>query len=162
MRNGCIVIAAILALTLPACDLIPGTPRNQAREALRGMMFDPGAAKIEFVAETADAVCGTVNGKNRMGAYVGASPFVFRKSIGYVEVYGGDVEGSDLRMLSLTDTDDPDWDKSYGEIDAKCRFPKTWKAMCGVAPGPTESDICQTWSREGGFMELMNKYDYRR
>lgn len=159
LRAPALITAAILTSTLlSACDRIPGTAQNAARSALSQMMFDPGAAKIEFTTETDEAVCGTVNGKNRMGAYVGATPFYFRKVLKFAVIYGGEPTGNDVRMLSLMDASDPNWEETYRELAAKCQFPKEWATYCGTAPGPTSNDICKTFDEPKGFTKLLGQY----
>lgn len=47
----------------------------QVQEEVASELFDPSAAQFRDVIVTDGAVCGQVNGKNRLGGYVGFKPF---------------------------------------------------------------------------------------
>lgn len=67
--------AAIAALALAGCD---GT--GKAKDAVKATMIDPASAEFRDIAKCAGDPTvwrGDVNGKNRMGAYVGFSPFFY-------------------------------------------------------------------------------------
>lgn len=150
MDRAAVSVGLIAALVLTGCDKVPGTPKNKAATALKSMAFDPSAAKIAFVTETPHAVCGTVNGKNRMGAYVGAAPFIYDKATGATRVYGGQPDSYEIRRLDDTKSDDPEWQKLYSEIDAKCQFPNEWDMNCKTAlPADGEGHICKIWRSDG-------------
>jgi hypothetical protein len=57
-----------------------GQARREAIEVVRADLFDPESARFtDVAAHTIDGVvhvCGTVNGKNRLGAYVGRTRFI--------------------------------------------------------------------------------------
>jgi hypothetical protein len=62
------------AITVTACQYIPGTVayrEAKARDTVSQVLIDPGSAEFRNVETRDGAVCGEVNGKNRMGAYVG-------------------------------------------------------------------------------------------
>ncbi|MFG1247641.1 SPOR domain-containing protein [Xanthobacter flavus] len=69
---------------------------NQAKAALEPILFDPYSAKYQGLrsvdTEYGTAVCGIVNAKNRMGAYVGNSKFVYLATGGLAEVEGSETE----------------------------------------------------------------------
>lgn len=70
--------AIALAALLGGCDLVPGSGayrENQARAAAAQLLIDPASAQFRNVADRDGAVCGEINGKNRMGAYVGFTRF---------------------------------------------------------------------------------------
>ena len=158
MRGGLVVAAVVLA-AVSGCGPLPGSAKGKARHAILEMVFDPGAAKIAFIRQTKSAVCGTVNGKNRMGAYVGATPFVYDRQLDFLTVYGGEPETSDLRMLAITDTDDPEWKDRYLELTSKCDFPKAWKAKCeSEPPVNTSNQICAALDEKDGFQKLLRPY----
>jgi hypothetical protein len=73
-RRGEAVAAMAATILLWGCDFLPGTAAYQearAREAVAQTLIDPASAQFRNVESRSDAVCGEVNGKNRMGAYVG-------------------------------------------------------------------------------------------
>lgn len=67
-------------LLLGCCQFIPGTDWHkirEAKEAVAAVLIDPSSAQFRNVEIGHEgAVCGEVNGKNRMGAYVGFTRFV--------------------------------------------------------------------------------------
>lgn len=65
---------SIAVLLLAACQ--SGTPDLEAaQEAAAYDLIDPDSAKFREVRKVGNTVCGEVNGKNRMGAFAGFSPF---------------------------------------------------------------------------------------
>lgn len=76
-----LVAAALLA----GCQWIPGAKAHTIREAERAVAYqltDSGSAQFRDERVTAFAgahpiVCGEVNGKNRLGAYAGFTPFAY-------------------------------------------------------------------------------------
>jgi hypothetical protein len=157
-------LAAVGAIVcLSGCDRIPGTSQSKAATSIRSGMFDPGAAKITFSNETHHAVCGTVNGKNRMGAYVGATPFLYDKATGATLVYGGQPDSNEVRRLAGTDSSDPEWNKLFLDIAAKCAFPNEWAMNCKTAmPAEGEGHICQVWRSDGnGPTKIMDELSPR-
>jgi hypothetical protein len=66
---------------LGACQYIPGTDANkigQAKEIAARDLIDPSSAQFRDLKVNGDMVCGEINGKNRMGAYVGFKRFFAR------------------------------------------------------------------------------------
>ncbi len=161
MKRGLLVATAAL-ITLAGCGPLPGTPKAKARHAILQMVFDPGAAKIVFLNQTDSAVCGSVNGKNRMGAYVGATPFIYDRSLDMLSVYAGAPEASDVRYLADTSAEDPEWKTRLEELSEKCRFPENWKNQCGI-PSPASADpgICKgVLGSVEDFRKLMDQYSH--
>lgn len=74
--NWCVFISVVV---LGACDKVPGTDANKIREAQEAAtkdLIDPFSAQFRNVRVARGGVCGEVNAKNRMGAYVGFTRFV--------------------------------------------------------------------------------------
>lgn len=72
-----------LALALAACEFLPGTEAHrvvQSKRAVAKMLIDPGSAQFQNVSARDGYVCGEINGKNRMGAFVGFKRFVVKLS----------------------------------------------------------------------------------
>lgn len=73
-----------LALMVGSCSFIPGTDAHTekaARSILSDTLFDADSAKFRNLREVEDSkdglvICGEVNAKNRMGAYIGFRRFV--------------------------------------------------------------------------------------
>lgn len=69
----------VIGLALCGCSFIPGTSAykiERAQEEAAKALIDPSSAQFRSVRVSKDAVCGEINAKNRMGAYVGFSRFV--------------------------------------------------------------------------------------
>lgn len=79
--------AVPICLLLAGCGYIPGTDARlirQAESAIAYQLTDPGSAQFRaervIATRAGPMVCGEVNGKNQMGAYVGFRPFTFAGS----------------------------------------------------------------------------------
>lgn len=70
-------LAPILALALCACTSAEQKATDEALAAVRAAMVDPASAQFRGVwrNEVTGAVCGEVNGKNRMGGMNGFTSF---------------------------------------------------------------------------------------
>lgn len=79
-----LVVLAGLSLFVASCQWMPGTDAskiNAAKQLVREALLDGESAKFEDVvvskgATSPEKVCGWVNAKNRLGAYVGAEQFL--------------------------------------------------------------------------------------
>jgi hypothetical protein len=108
------------ALALAGCEFIPGTDAHRQRrgeQAAAAALIDPSSALFRNVAARGNSVCGEVNGKNRMGAYVGFTRFV--------------VDTNDWSALLEPASDEG----GYGEREV---FESLWRSRCGPpsAAGP--------------------------
>lgn len=135
------------ALCLQGCDLVPGTTEFRARSAVSRAMIDPSAARVEISRKNAQAVCGAVNGKNRMGAYAGATPFIWEKATGAVRIYER-AERSDYALLRSVASDPKQFEEMYLKLDRGCEFPEKWGELC--LPGTVfdidqDKEFCAAW-----------------
>lgn len=70
----CTLVCGILC----GCQFLPGTDaykEEKAKDAAAALLIDPSSAQFRNVVAKSNAVCGEINGKNRMGAYVGFTRF---------------------------------------------------------------------------------------
>jgi hypothetical protein len=76
----------------PPPDRPPTTAEQQrAKEAFDLIAFDGPSARWRFeVVKGGELVCGLVNSKNRMGGYVGWTPFIFNLRDGSFDTYSED------------------------------------------------------------------------
>ena len=89
-NRHCQTIGLLALLTLMACE---PSSFKKAREAVAHDMRDPESSQFRAVSAGFDgAVCGEVNSKNAMGAYVGFRRFAWSDSLG---AYVDDGEGLD-------------------------------------------------------------------
>lgn len=94
--RGSVIVLALAALSLSACDNLEAN----AKRAVASRLKDPGSAqfrnlkRVEQVAGEA-AICGEVNGKNSFGGYSGFEEFVYKG--GSVYIGSDDVESIQAR-----------------------------------------------------------------
>ena len=127
--------------------ILSGCGNNGAAEkAVRNILNDPNSAIFSNMAAGAEkgSVCGLVNAKNRMGGYVGATPFFYRAN-GQVAILSAPSD-SDFRMLwlrmKLPGVSDDDIRNDIGELMLKCRAIAQWKTVCGSDAPVSEPKLC--------------------
>ena len=67
-------------LVIAALGLLTGCAEREAKKAAADNLVDPASAQFRKIATYNEAICGEINGKNRMGAYAGFTPFVFNRA----------------------------------------------------------------------------------
>ncbi|AVS67875.1 hypothetical protein C8245_21345 [Paracidovorax avenae] len=72
-----ILFAAAAVAVLASCG-----SHGEAKDAIRKLLNDPESAQFTDLknGKNKGDVCGMVNAKNRMGGYVGATPFFYEKA----------------------------------------------------------------------------------
>lgn len=73
-----VTIVLASAVAVAACQYVPGTDahkKEQAKKVASRDLIDPSSAQFRDVYIKDDYVCGEINAKNRMGAYVGYKRF---------------------------------------------------------------------------------------
>lgn len=146
MKFALVLLAAASGLSVGACDLVPGTPANRAKVALSGYLLDPGSAKITVLKSTPDTLCGTVNAKNRMGAYVGATPFLVDGKYATPVVFS-EPTISDYSTWS----DNPNTSsghEAYSRMEDGCAFKATWAKTCDASSAEAiivDEEFCKAW-----------------
>ena len=96
--------ACAFALVLAGCDQLPGTKAHSVRQAedlVAYQLLDPSSAQFRDVDVFGDAVCGQVNGKNRLGGYVGFRDFYVVNDQAFIEPEE-DVLGDDAEKLAAS------------------------------------------------------------
>lgn len=78
-----LLVTILVVGTVSACDKIPGTDAYERRTSIEGaeaaaayILIDPSSAQFRNLTLKNNTACGEVNGKNRMGAYVGFVRFI--------------------------------------------------------------------------------------
>lgn len=107
LRNA---IAVIPAVVLASCQYVPGTEQNaiyKARKAVEYGLTDPTSPlfrneRVVQLDREKKAVCGEVNAKNRMGAYVGFTPFAYDIATGKAVLRPVDMVTNEDAMAILT------------------------------------------------------------
>jgi hypothetical protein len=141
MKRYIILIVALTVLTLTSCEQLPGAV-NDAKREVRQHLVDPSSAQFESVHENPKngAVCGLVNAKNRMGGYVGASPFVYEKSSGATLVQEEPTERDFERFFETIKYADPG---DYTKLENKCESVALWQKKCGTGTYPSANKYCR-------------------
>lgn len=106
-RSGFAPIASGLLLLTSGCESEATRMDREARQALTDQMIDPTSFLLRDLRRGTDgrSLCGAVNGKNRVGGYVGFVPFVIEKEAGgeaatYIRsIY----DGTNMRELDAYD-----------------------------------------------------------
>jgi hypothetical protein len=132
------LILAIFASVLTGCDYLP-TSENKAKKIVAGGLIDPESARFESISAglKEGGLCGFVNGKNRMGGYAGASPFIVNVQTGELEIGQAPVKREDFKQWrSLYNLDM--WDELFAlekVLLNRCKFPDRWKDACKESYG---------------------------
>lgn len=144
-----LVIPVFAILTVAGCDRIPGTDAARARDSLSRVLYDLDTAKISVRFSNKGHICGTVNAKNRMGAYAGNALFIVDKLDGDVTIFAEPPSLSDYREWRAN-LKEPLADEIGRKITDGCSFPKNWQDNCDKASGqslPRNNEMCDAWSK---------------
>lgn len=70
-------IALVVVVAVSGCDALPWSQVSRARAAAAEALIDPSSAQFRSLRlGPTGTVCGEINGKNRLGGYVGFRRFV--------------------------------------------------------------------------------------
>ncbi len=111
------------------------------------MLIDPWSARFEYIATNGRYVCGRVNSKNRMGAYVGYSVFIADADRVARPIILDEMPSVwDYRTWA----DDPESDlglRAYDRLEDGCNITETWLSRCGVPWAGQEPPVqlCSAW-----------------
>jgi hypothetical protein len=141
MKRYFTVAVAVVVLTLSSCEQLPGAV-NDAKRNVREHLVDPSSAQFESVRENpkTGAVCGFVNAKNRMGGYVGATPFVYEASSGATLVREQPTERDFERFFETIKYAGPN---DYTDLANRCKAVALWQDKCGSEIYPNTNKYCQ-------------------
>jgi hypothetical protein len=153
-----------VASLVGACDLIPGTDANfekRAKDRAAQLLIDPSSAQFHNVQAREKAVCGEINGKNRMGAYVGFSRFYVDVGTGSAAIDPqfdfGDFESARSLCASLGGSSCTRAIEEEAKRLAQLAFDAFWRGKCDAtkeaassAPyDPTSSlQVEENWTEE--------------
>lgn len=134
-------------------DQVP-TKENKARAALALVLNDPSSARIDEVQPglAPDSICGSVNAKNRMGAYVGATPFLVVGDTALI--YEGSAKDSDFEGLIIFSGSG--FAERYTNIVRQCKATDRFKEVCGFNL-PT-SEWCAKMDEKDFIKQLHARY----
>lgn len=149
MRLRLIAVASLCCLALSACG-----PHGEAKDAVKSMLNDPDSAKFSHLSNGVGKgdVCGLVNAKNRMGGYVGDTPFYYQKLTMMASMVKPPEE-RDFKSLWISKRAGNSSDE-YVELAMKCRAAKKWPEICGTSYPARMPEMCDE------FDEGKNIYNF--
>lgn len=147
-----ILLVALACAALAGCG-----PQSEAKNAVKKLLNDPDSAQFSDMTpgKSDGDMCGYVNAKNRMGGYVGKTPFFFRKTMGTVAIVEP-LKESDFRMLWLGNNQD-DWSK----VLTQCNLMDQWDAVCTFPLPQGKHELCSPLQSGAGAAAdaLRNRFD---
>lgn len=119
------IAAGVAAVVLVACG-----PHNEAKEGVKKLLNDPDSAKFSEMQDGKNKgdVCGLVNAKNRMGGYVGNTPFFYQKSTSTTAIVKSP-DDSDFRRLWLG-IKAGDFSDDLDKVLTQCQVASQWSSVC--------------------------------
>jgi hypothetical protein len=139
--------AVLLTLLLPGCSAADAFRyESKAREAVAKQLLDPTSAQFRNIAVRKDHVCGEVNAKNSMGAYVGFQRFVVNVSnwnaqldpkFDYSDLFAAEdlctsMRNNDYSSVASTISACDRADEKRALRLQQQKFDSTWNANCAV------------------------------
>ena len=125
------------AIALSGC-----TSDEQAKLAVKKLLNDPDSAQFSDLTKgkSKGDVCGTVNAKNRMGGYAGATPFFYEKSTETAAIVTAP-ESSDFRMVWLGIKGN-DFANDLTKVLMQCRLMDQWESTCNTPHAQQKHRLC--------------------
>lgn len=156
MKN--ISLAILLATTVVSvtgCDKF-NFDIYKAKQEVTNNLIDPDSAKFASVYKnpSSGSVCGLVNAKNRMGGYVGNTPFVYNELEGVTMVKEPPTMDDFRRHfdnLEFSKVED------YIEMEGQCKAIKVWESQCGT-PIYTVDKACTLINEGKSYSEMLYEF----
>lgn len=165
-RMKTIFLLLATGLIFSGCSKLP-TAENIAKEAVSKMLNDPYSAHFGDTKKGANSgdVCGTVNAKNKMGAYVGETPFFYEKATKQA-TFLAIPEDIDFRMLwlSISTNSDERFKEQFADVYSKCESVTGWNRICGAdhpISVPSMCDQMKNHSYEVLHHSLSEAYQFK-
>lgn len=123
-------LATATAIMMSGCG-----GQGEAKDAVKKLLNDPDSAQFSELKNGKDKgdVCGMVNAKNRMGGYVGATPFFYQKLTESAAIVKAP-EDSDFRSLWLG-IQAGNFESEFHKLTMQCRLHAQWSEVC-TTPHP--------------------------
>lgn len=147
------VSSAVLAVVaLSGCG-----PHSAAKDEVRSLLNDPDSAKFSALSNGVKKgdVCGVVNAKNRMGGYVGNTPFYYEQILPRAVIVKPPEEG-DFRSLWLAMRSGNSRDE-YVSLAMQCRAAKRWDEVCGSAYPAHIDSMCEEFAEGRNMYTFLDK-----
>lgn len=146
------LIALAVVLTLGACT------NHEAKKAVKQLLNDPDSAQFRDITPGKEekSVCGFVNAKNRMGGYVGDSPFFYQGLSQTVGIANSPTD-SDIRSLALSlKIGGRSFDEEFQKVTMMCEMRDRWDDVCSL-PHPTpKHEVCALLNSPTDLVRVLN------
>ena len=156
MRKVVMLCATAVGLLASGCDKVP-TDENLAKKAVRERLSDPDSAQFSEIfkgPESGGALCGLVNAKNRMGGYVGRTPFYYSKASGDVSLVSEPPEDRDF-IAYYDAVGGPNAIEKQLELSRRCNAATDWELVCGRKLNMPTHRFCAMMNDSGASMTFM-------
>jgi hypothetical protein len=142
--------------------LLAGCSNQEAQEAVKKLLNDPESARFSEVkaGKQQGDVCGMVNAKNRMGGYVGDTPFFYEKSSGYTAMLHP-LQDSDFRSLWLG-IKAGNMGDDLEKVMQGCRLATKWDTVCIDPLQQPKHPMCDAMSKGGKELHEAMRLVYDR
>lgn len=151
-----IALGVLTLILLSGCGV-----EGEAKSALKELLNDPGSAQFFDLKRDATGknVCGFFNAKNRMGGYVGRTPFFYEGNTTTTAIVPP-ASDSDFKSLWLA-IKVKDFDKEFSELRHKCGYAQQWDGVCNQPYPGGIHQMCSAvlGSGEGLYEALAAKFD---
>ena len=120
---------------------------SEVKESVKRALNDPESARFTDLkpGKKQGDVCGFVNAKNRMGGYVGETPFVYIKTSGAVSMVS-EVAQRDFRML-WSSIQAGNYSDDVDKLRNQCAAIDQWNAACTTQI--TKYEMCSVFQGSG-------------
>ncbi|GAA4714883.1 hypothetical protein H9L13_05015 [Sphingomonas lutea] len=146
----------MVGVALTACEFLPGSKEYRAERAKRAvakLLLDPSSAQFRNVQVRGQYVCGEINGKNRMGGFVGFTRFVVQLDGQEAQL---DPEFNFADLLSAEDSCRALTGNEYASISTQLSACNGAEEQRGTAALQTLFD--QHWSKRCEFASRSSVY----
>lgn len=142
--------------------ILAGCGYGDAKTAVKSLLNDPESAQFSEVVEGSYSgdVCGKVNARNRMGGYVGATPFFYLKEANYATLVNPPAD-SDFRALWLRMKINSDFSEKFTEIMSGCKAVDGWSQFCKNSQKISSHEYCSLIGKNPYifYEKLKERYD---
>lgn len=130
-------------VALVAMLFISGCAKWEAKNAVKEFLNDPGSAQFSGLVDGAAPgnVCGYLNAKNRMGGYVGKTPFFYEKKTGIAAIVS-EVRDADFKRVYDLIVLQGDFSDDLSKVGDKCELIEDWPKVCGFEYPGSISKFC--------------------
>lgn len=150
----------VVFLALLVAGLTVGCSDQTAKNAVKKVLNDPDSAQFTGLTpgKSKGDVCGFVNAKNRMGGFVGNTPFIYDDLVKSAYIVTAPEE-SDFRMLWLG-MRSGNFKDDLSKVSSACYFMEQWSETCTIPHPQQAHEMCALMKDGAGlYKALKAKYD---